>query len=69
MNGILCKLLEFEKQYRILCNNNDNNHNNHNNNNHNNNNNNNNNNYLYLPSKTENRLHQENELLRVVLEN
>ena len=62
MNGILCKLLEFEKQYRILCNNNDNNHNNHNNNN-------NNNNYLYLPSKTENRLHQENELLRVVLEN
>ena len=28
-----------------------------------------NNNNLYLPSKTENRLHQENELLRVVLEN
>ena len=47
-----------------------------NNNNNNNNNNNvffffflNNNNNLYLPSKTENRLHQENELLRVVLEN
>ena len=45
------------------------------NNKNNNNNNNNNNNFflfnnnLYLPSTTENRLHQENQLLRVVLEN